>query len=139
MAEASLYLLDTNVISHLMREPKGVVAQRYTALLKGPKPPRMVTSLVVQCELLYGLAKTPSPRLHTAYDLQLQQLPVLHLDEGLPSHYAALRTQLERAGIALGANDLLIAAHAIAVDATLVSADTAFARVPGLKVENWLN
>jgi tRNA(fMet)-specific endonuclease VapC len=53
-------------------------------------------------------------------------------------HYAQLRAYLESAGAPLSPNDLLIAANALALDAALVSADVAFTRVPGLKLENWL-
>lgn len=139
MAQPTLYLLDTNIVSHLIRDAQGLVAQRYAARLRKPEPCRMATSIVVQCELLYGLRKKPSPRLQAGYAIQMQQLPVLPLDEAVPVHYADLRTQLEQAGTPLSANDMLIAAHALALDATLVSADAAFARVPGLQLENWLN
>ncbi len=99
----------------------------------------MVTSVIVQCELLYGLTRKPSPRLQAGYDLQMAQLPVLDLDESVTQHYATLRAYLEQLGTPIGPNDALIAAHALALDATLVSADAEFGRVPGLKLENWLS
>ncbi|MEO6278630.1 type II toxin-antitoxin system VapC family toxin [Roseateles sp.] len=138
MAEPGIYLLDTNAVSHIMRNTAGAVAQRYREHLLSTEPPRMVTSVVVQCELAFGLAKTPSPRLQAAYDIQMQQLPVLPLDEDVVGYYASLRAALELAGTPMGANDLLIAAHALAVGATVVTNDTDFLRVPGLAVENWL-
>ena len=138
MAEPSTYLLDTNAVSHIMRNTAGAVAQRYREHLLGTSPPRMVTSAVVQCELAFGLAKKPSPRLQAAYDIQMRQLPVLPLDSDVVGHYASLRATLELAGTPMGANDLLIAAHALAVGATVVTDDTDFLRVPGLAVENWL-
>ena len=64
---------------------------------------------------------------------------VLPLDDIVGTHYARLRTHLEQAGTPIGANDTLIAAHALALGATLVTADAEFQRVPGLRVENWLN
>ena len=68
----------------------------------------------------------------------MQNLVVLPLDETVGPHYAKLRAQLEQAGTPIGANDTLIAAHALALGATLVTADIEFTRVPGLQVENWL-
>ncbi len=138
MRTGTTYLLDTNIVSQLMRNAQGVVAQRYRFLLEKPEPCRMVTSVVVQCELLYGLVKKPSDRLQAAYTLQMEQLPVLDLDQTVTAHYANVRTQLELAGTPIGPNDTLIAAHALALGATLVTADAEFNRVPGLKVENWL-
>ena len=136
MSTARLLLLDTNIVSHLMREANGVAAQRLQAASQAGATP--VLSIVVQCELLYGVRKKSSRWLQEAYDLQMARLPVLPLDEAVPPHYAALRTHLETQGQPIGPNDALIAAHALALGATLVSGDDEFARVPGLKVENWL-
>ncbi|MDO5691311.1 MAG: PIN domain-containing protein [Pseudomonadota bacterium] len=132
-----LYLLDTNIVSDAMRHPFGAVAQRILA--QRPDDANIFAiSMVVQCELLYGLARKSSPRLQTAYDTYLPSLRVLPLDDTVPPHYAALRAHLEAQGQPIGPNDALIAAHALALGATLVSGDDEFARVPGLKVENWL-
>lgn len=133
------YLLDTNIISHLMKEVDSDSLKRYRARLHNEPDCTVVTSVVVQCELLFGLAKHPSPRLQKAYALQMEHLPTLALDPSVCVHYAKLRAFLEQAGTPIGANDTLIAAHALALDATLVSADAAFARVPGLRVENWFD
>lgn len=135
---AALYLLDTNIISELMRRPGGPAAQRYRARVGGLAEARIVTSVVVHCELLYGLRKTPSPRLQQSLELQMELTPVLPLEPEAVGHYASLRVLLERAGTPIGPNDSLIAAHALALGATLVSTDTEFARVPGLALENWL-
>lgn len=139
METPTIYLLDTNIISQLMRDAHSVAAQRYRARLENPHPCRMLTSIVVQCELMYGLTKKPSPRLLVAYNIQMQQLPVLTLDDAVIPHYATLRTHLEQLGTPIGPNDTLIAAHALALGATLVSGDDEFQRVPGLRVENWLS
>jgi len=132
------YLLDTNVISRIMKDGLGPDALRYRARLRLEPDCEIVTSVVVQCELLFGLARRPSPRLQVAYELQMRQIPVLALDERVSVHYAQLRAQLERAGTPIGGNDTLIAAHALALGATLVSADSEFARIAGLQTENWL-
>ncbi len=134
----TLYLLDTNIVSHLIRDAHGTVAMRYRSLLQGSEPCRMVTSIIVQCELLYGLVKKPSARLQAGYEVQMAQLPVIDLDPATTIHYAQLRNQLEAGGTPIGPLDTLIAAHALNLGATLVSADAEFTRVPGLRVENWL-
>jgi tRNA(fMet)-specific endonuclease VapC len=138
MTAPNLYLLDTNIISYIMRNARGTVAQQYRSRLQSNPLCKMVTSVVVQCELAYGLTRRPSPRYQTAYDLQMQQLIVLPLDADVVSYYATIRTQLERQGTPIGPNDTLIAAHALSLNATLVSADAEYSRVPGLRVENWL-
>ncbi len=132
------YLLDTNIISHMMVNADGVVAKRAEHRMTSPDAPELCTSIVVQCELAFGLKKRPSSRLQAAMDAQLAALVVLPLDQEVAAHYANLRTQLEALGTPIGPNDTLIAAHTLALDATLVSGDAEFLRVPGLKLENWL-
>lgn len=134
----TVYLLDTNIISHMMRETAGLATQRFTAMAKANTAAKMCTSVVVQCELEFGLVRRPNQRLRAAYENIMPLLDVLPLNHQLAEHYAQLRTQLEAKGTPIGPNDALIAAHALAVDATLVSADAEFLRVPGLLVENWL-
>ncbi len=133
-----MYLLDTNIISHMMVNADGIAAMQAERVIADNPVVQMCTSVVVQAELAFGLAKRPSSRLQKAMNVQLENLLVLPLDEDLVPHYASIRAQLEADGQPMGANDLLIAAQALALDAILVSADTAFERVPGLKLENWL-
>jgi len=133
-------LLDTNIISDMMRNLQGPAAKRAIAIgaTESGGQRGLCTSVIVQCELAFGLRRQPSKRLQTAYDAVMQTIDVLPLTKDIVSRYANLRMQLEASGKAIGANDLLIAAHALALDATLVSADAEFLRVPGLRVENWL-
>lgn len=100
----------------------------------------MCTSIVVACELRYGATKKGSPALSTRVDELLSAIEVLPIDEGVDQKYGEIRTALEKAGTPIGANDYLIAAHALAANLTLVT-DNAneFSRVPGLIVENWLS
>lgn len=135
----SLYLLDTNIISDMMHNPRGPAAQRALALNQHAADALICTSVIVDCELLYGLARKPLARLLAAYERTIATLTVLPLDNSVSKTYAAMRHSLTATGQGLDANDTLIAAHALTLDATLVSADAAFARVPGLKVENWLS
>lgn len=130
------YLLDTNIVSDLMRRPQGCVAQRMAAA--GIES--IAVSIVVACELRFGLAKNPARRLAQRLDLVLGQLPVLPLEPPVEEHYADIRHALERAGTPIGPNDLLIAAHARTLGLVLVTDNVReFARVPDLVVENWLS
>ena len=139
MTGGNIYLLDTNIISALMKDRNGANTAHVRAWGEKLSDCKLVTSVVVQYELLFGLARHGTPRLQTAYDIQMKNLLVLPLNEAVGPHYARLRLHLEKSGTPIGANDTLIAAHALALGATLVSADTEFTRVPGLSVENWLN
>ena len=129
------YLLDTNILSDLVRHPQGVVFQRIAAVGEDS----VCTSIVVACELRFGAAKSGSSRLVHQLEHILEVLPVLPLEPPVELHYAEIRTHLEQAGTPIGPNDLLIAAHALALDLTLVTANTReFERVPTLSLNNWL-
>lgn len=132
------YLLDTNIISHMMRDANGMAARHFILMAQRPDSPDVCTSVVVQCELLFGLTRKPNPRLEMAYERVIQSVEVLSLDGEIAIYYARLRAELEAQGTPIGPNDTLIAAHALALDATLISGDAEFRRVPGLRVENWL-
>ncbi len=131
-------MLDTNIISHMMRDPTGQAAQRAMAHNQANANRPLYASVMVQCELEYGLTKRPSPRLDVAYQGVMASIDVLPITAEVATHYAQLRTQLEAMGTPIGPNDALIAAHALAMNATLVTGDAEFLRVPGLQVENWL-
>ncbi len=131
-------LLDTNIISMLMRDPHGAPSRQLDRARAQVADLRVVTSVVVDGELRFGLARRASAKLQDAYANVMQIIEVLPLPPEAAEPYAALRAQLEAQGQPIGPNDALIAAHALALGATLVSGDDEFARVPGLKVENWL-
>lgn len=137
-ADSGIYMLDTNIISDLMQGANSIAAQRARQAIAQGRVKQLCCSVVVECELLFGLTKRPSARLQAAYNLEMEKLEILVLTSSVAAHYAKIRAYLEALGTPIGANDTLIAAHALAVDATLVSADAEFMRVPGLKVENWL-
>ena len=133
------YLLDTNIISNMMRDANGMAALRIERVAKDVALRRFCTSVVVECELRFGMTRKPNPRLELAYERVMQSLEILPLDSEVASHYAHSRTTLESLGTPIGPNDTLIAAHALALDCTLVTGNEAkFRRVPGLRVENWL-
>jgi len=129
------YLLDTNILSDLIRRPQGAVADKIAAAGEDT----VSTSIIVAAELRYGAIKSGSERLVQTVDLILSAMEILSLETPADLHYGELRHHLSRQGMPIGPNDLLIAAHALAADLTLVTANTReFSRVPGLKVENWL-
>ena len=134
-AIAPLYMLDTNIISDLIRNPGGKAAQRVA--LVGDKA--VCTSIIVARELRYGCTKKASPRLLQRVDDVLNAIPVLPFDVPADVEYGAIRCELELAGQLIGGNGLLIAAHARALGLILVTANTReFCRVSDLQVENWL-
>ncbi|HXU29374.1 MAG TPA: type II toxin-antitoxin system VapC family toxin [Thermoanaerobaculia bacterium] len=129
------YLLDTNILSALIKEPAGELARRIDRM----EGDEFCTSIVVACEMRYGAAKKGSARLEAIVDQTLSQIDVLPLEAEADRHYAALRVALEEPGQPIGPNDLFIAAHARSLGLTLVTGNTReFSRVPGLVVENWL-
>lgn len=129
------YLLDTNVVSDLVRRPQGLVARAISRVGEA----RVCTSLVVVAELRYGAEKKRSPALTAQLEAILAALEVEPLEAPVDEHYGRIRAALERQGTPIGGNDLLIAAHALALECTLVTGnDAEFARVPGLRCANWL-
>lgn len=129
------YLLDTNIISDLIRNPDGHAARRIEQL--GSKD--IFISIIVASELRYGCAKKGSPKLLNRVQGILETVPVLPLDMPADVEYGSIRAELEAAGQPVGMNDLLIAAHACALGLTLVTDNTReFSRIRGLHVENWL-
>ena len=133
---ARRFLLDTNIVSHVARFPQGLAAERIAEV--GER--HVCTSIVVAAELRYGAARRRSERLTRRIEAVLSALHVLAFDEPADRRYAELRTHLERRGTPIGPNDMLIAAQALALDLTVVSANVdEFMRVPRLPVENWLD
>lgn len=129
------YLLDTNALSDLIRHPSGVVAQRITTVGEDV----LCTSIIVACELRFGALKKQSPELLARVEALLERFASLPFEAESDRHYAEIRAFLQRAGQSIGPNDLLIAAHALALNLILVTDHVGeFSRVPGLHVENWL-
>ena len=127
-------MLDTNIVSDLIRNPFGKAAQR----IERWGDDAVCVSIIVAAELRYGAAKRKSAHLSKLVESVLGRVPVLALDLPADAEYAAIRTELEGAGAPIGPNDFLIAAHAYALRMPLVTADAAFRQVNGLQVENWL-
>lgn len=129
------YLLDTDIVSDLVRNPQGKVAQHIRRVGEA----QVCTSVIVAAELRYGAAKKNSPKLSSQLEAVLGALQILPLETPADAAYGVLRTRLEQAGTPIGANDLLIAAHALALGYTIVTDnDREFARAENLRLQNWL-
>lgn len=127
------YMLDTNTVSHLLREHP-VVTKRIVAVPMAS----LCISAITEGELLFGLAKRPvAKRLHVAVREFLRRVDVLPWDSSTAEHYGIVRADMERRGRILASLDLLIATHALSVDAVLVTNDGAFSQMADLKVEDW--
>lgn len=127
------YLLDTNTVSHFIKQHPRVTQRIVTA-------PMVVLciSAITEGEMQYGLAKCPdAKRLHLVIDEFLRRVDVLPWDSAVAKHYGLVRAELERNGKPLSPLDLQIAAHALSMDAVLVSNDQAFGNVAGLEWEDW--
>lgn len=130
-----MYLLDTNVIGEIARNPQGDTALRVAAL----PPDEFGINPIVACEIEYGLAKRGSSRLRRQIETILEAVALFELPSDIAAHYGQIRLALEKQGTPIGPNDLLIAAHGLASDLTVVTGnEKEFRRVPGLNVENWL-
>ena len=129
------YLLDTNVVSDLVRNPQGPVTQRIREVSENA----VCTSIIVAAELRFGAAKRRSPRLTAQLDAVLGALEILPYEAPADAVYGDLRARLERSGQPIGGNDLLIAAQAVALGHAIVTDNVReFGRIDGLRCENWL-
>lgn len=128
------YLLDTNIIFELVKDPQGTVAQK----VKEVGNNKICTSIVVVSEIRFGVEKRNSKKLSQQVEAILSAIEILPYQSPADIHYAKLRCHLEKAGTPIGPNDMLIAAHALSLGLTMVSAnEREFLRVPELGVENW--
>ena len=129
MSGAYACMLDTNAASTLIRGRAGPALQTLMT------EQGACISVITEAEVRFGVKRRPdATRLAKAAETFLQDTPVLPWTSATAHVYAELRTRMETKGIGLSAMDLLIATHALAEDCTLISADRAFARVPGLRV-----
>ncbi|MDE2162816.1 MAG: type II toxin-antitoxin system VapC family toxin [Alphaproteobacteria bacterium] len=130
-----LYMLDTNVVSAIMHDPYGPAATR----LQQTSLDERAMSIIVAAELRFGIAKRSSKVLAGRLEALIAEIPIVPFRAPADEIYAELRARLEKQGTPAGANDMLIAAHALALGATLVTDnEREFARIKSLKVENWL-
>jgi tRNA(fMet)-specific endonuclease VapC len=129
------YLLDTNAVSDLIHNPRGVVKQRIEKVGEA----RVCTSIIVAAELRYGATKKGSARITAQVEAVLRDLEILPFQPPADTVYGLIRANLEKIGQPIGGNDLLIAAQVVAFGCTLVTDNEAeFKRVDGLVFENWI-
>lgn len=129
-------MLDTNIVSDLVRNPQGAVTRHIVRV----GPDAICISIITAAELRYGCARKGSPKLLANVEAILSSIQILAFDVQSDAAYGEIRAELEAAGKPIGPNDLLIAAHANSLGAVLVTANSSeFTRVRGLAVENWLD
>jgi tRNA(fMet)-specific endonuclease VapC len=129
------YLLDTNSLSDVVRNPHGMVAGHILRVGEA----NICTSIIVAAELRFGAEKKGSRRLASRVALVLDAMKVMPFEPPADATYATIRTSLERLGRPIDANDLLIAAHAVALGCTLITDNEHdFRRIGRLSLENWL-
>jgi tRNA(fMet)-specific endonuclease VapC len=127
-------MLDTDSVSFAFRE-QGGVAER----IREHPPSTICISAMTLAELRYGAARRKSKKLHRRIDTFIVEVAVLPFDETCATAYGIIASELAERGSLIGDSDTLIAAHAMALDLTLVTNNVKhFARVKGLRVENWL-
>ena len=127
------YMLDTNIVSQLIRKHPSVVSRVTAAPMAA-----LCISAVTEGELLFGLAKRPAAtQLHAAVNEFLKRVEVLSWDSNAAKHYGALRASMEAQGKPLAPLDMLIGAHAASVGAILVTNDRAFQQIKDLRLEDW--
>ena len=126
-------MLDTNTISHLVRQHPNIAQH-----VVGVPMASLCMSAITAGELLYGLARRPDAiRLQAAVTELMRRVEILQWDVSAAKRYGILRAALDRTGRSLGSLDLLIAAHALAAGAILVTNDRAFNQIAQLQVEDW--
>lgn len=126
------YLLDTNMVTHILRENPNVLAKVSQLSVAD-----IGISSLTLAEISYGFAKTEKVKMQRLFKALLLRLTVLPFDEKIAHHYGMFRVNIEKQGKSLAPLDLLIASHADAVQAVLVSNDKAFYQIPNLRVEDW--
>jgi tRNA(fMet)-specific endonuclease VapC len=129
------WMLDTDTCSFILKRSNEAVLRRLASLPISD----ICLSVITKAELLFGVAVSPHrPRDGIAVDAFLRHVAVLAFADAAAAHYAEIRADLRRRVAMIGANDLLIAAHARSRDLTLVTNNTReFGRVRGLTIENW--
>ena len=129
----SRFMLDTNTVSHLIKHHPAVARRVVAAPMTS-----LCISAITEGELLFGLARRPdAKRLHVAVREFRRRVDVLPWDSPVAERYGAIRADMERQGKILAPLDLQIAAHALNLDAVLVTNDRAFRQVAGLQIEDW--
>jgi tRNA(fMet)-specific endonuclease VapC len=131
----AVYMIDADISSYIMKRSHNHVLKRLQQVSVGD----VCVSAITKSELLFGVAVSPRRQQdQAALDGYLRHVVVLDYPDEAALHYAQIRADLKSQGTMIGANDLLIAAHARCLGLTLVTNNTReFGRVKNLKIENW--
>jgi tRNA(fMet)-specific endonuclease VapC len=129
-----MYMLDTDSVSYALRG-QGRLGTRIAQL----RPSALCISAITAAELRFGADRRKWAKIHNLIDVFTATVAVVPFDDGCAAHYGTIASELARRGTPIGALDVLVAAHAMAIGATLVTNNVKhFSRVRGLDVENWL-
>lgn len=130
-----MYLLDTNICIYVINNKPIQVFEKFKQFQLG----QLAVSSITASELTFGVEKSGSEKNKQALNKFLMPLDIMPYDEEAIWHYARLRQNLQSRGQTIGSLDMLIAAHALALDVTLVTNNIKeFERVEGLRLENWI-
>jgi len=130
-----LYMLDTNICSYIIRNKPQSIKEK---LQEVEENHTVALSSIVVSELLYGATKKDSPKLMKVVSAFIDNFIIYDYSKISAQSYGNIRTDLEKKGKIIGANDLLIASHALSLGAILVTNNTReFERVEGLVLEDW--
>jgi tRNA(fMet)-specific endonuclease VapC len=127
------YMLDTDISSYIIKRRPATLVERFEKYAE-----TLNVSVITAAELRSGAEKAGRLKLTELVEAYLERLAILDWTNEVTSHYARIRSELERSGKPIGNMDLLIASHAVSQDVTLVTNNLKhFSNVPGLKVEVW--
>ncbi len=135
---AALHLLDTDISSYIIKRPSPALENKLAMV----PPEQVCVSVITRAELLYGLKRLPPDhQLHVGVRQFLKIVRVLAWDADAADYYANIRHQLTTQGQVIGEMDMMIASHALAINAILVTNNTKhFGRIDApLVLENWNN
>jgi tRNA(fMet)-specific endonuclease VapC len=130
------YMLDTNICIYIIKQKPKTVIERFIRT----EISEIGVSSITLSELLYGVSKSAKPEQNQMALLQfLAPLEILPYGDDAAQYYGDLRVHLEKQGTPIGSLDMLIAAHALSKDCTLITNnEKEFIRIPKLKIENWI-
>lgn len=127
------YMLDTNMVTHILRENPNVLRR-----IEQLHFSEIGISILTHAEIQYGFAKKPEKtKMQRLFNQLLLRIEVLPFDETISAHYGQFKANVEKQGKSLAPLDMLIAAHANAIGAVLVSNDQAFQQIKDFQVQDW--
>jgi tRNA(fMet)-specific endonuclease VapC len=131
-----MYFLDTNICIYYLRGLYKSIEERFELLSNQ----EIKIPVIVKAELIYGIEKSKlRERNRSVYEKFIKAFEIVNLDDESLNQYAKIRLNLEKAGIIIGSNDLLIASIVLAHNGILITHNTKeFERISGLHIEDWV-